>query len=79
MATIRIDLAEIKSLCAHCRTLIAEGQDPATLVEAVRGGTICFTPAPLQFWADRTVSEGVHQSIRFTRFQPFDPGRIGAK
>lgn len=79
MDMIRIDLAEVKSLCAHCRTLIAEGQDPATPIEAVRGETICFAPRPIRFWADRTVSESDRQSLRFTRFRPFDPGRIRSK
>ena len=79
MTTIRADLSEVKSLCAHCRTLIAEGQDPATLIEAVRGATICFAPRPLQFWAGRSVSESDYQSIRFTAFRPFDPGRIRPK
>lgn len=71
MTTIRIDLSEVRSLCAHCRDLIAEGHDPATLVEAFRGETLCFTPAPLQVWADRSVTESDYQSARFTRFRPF--------
>ena len=79
MTTIRIDLSEVRSLCAHCRDLIAEGSDPDTLVEAVREGTICFTPATLRFWAERSVSESDYQSIRFTAFRPFDPGRIRPK
>lgn len=71
MTTIRIDLSEVRSLCAHCRDLIAEGHDPDTLVEVVRGETICFTPATLRFWAGRSVSESDYQSIRFTAFRPF--------
>lgn len=71
MTTIRIDLSETPSLCAHCRTLLAEGHDPDTLVEAVRGETICFVPKPLQFWANLSVIESDYKSARFTRFRPF--------
>ena len=79
MTTIRVDLSEVRSICSHCRTLIAEGHDPDTLIEAVRGETICFAPRPIQFWADRTVSESDRQSARLTKFRPFDPNRIRPK
>lgn len=69
-AIITLDLAGIASLCAEARRLIAGGMDPATLVHAYRGATLCFYPVPLWRWAALTTEERADRSIRFVKYRP---------
>lgn len=66
---MRIDLPVKPSLLPYCRKLVAEGADPAELVEVYRGETLCFIPAPLAAFAALTTEEGTDRSIRFRRWR----------
>ena len=51
------------------RKMAGAGIDATQLVDVWRNETLCFTAAPLQFWADRTTSETDSHSVRHTKWQ----------
>ena len=60
------------SICKLARQLIEDGYAAHDMAEIVRGGTICFNPAPLSFWAKHDVSEGDAYGVRMVKHRPFD-------
>ena len=57
-------------ICSMARKLIKSGVDGSTAVLVYRGETICFKPATVSEWADRSVSEPDAGSPKFSKYQP---------
>ena len=61
---------------ALCRDLLAQGVDPAAIIEVYRDGMLCFAPAKVGEWAEVAYSEG-DSPIHLTTYQenPFSAAR----
>lgn len=73
---IHLDLTGSESLCTQARKLIRNGADPAALLYAWRGATLCFDPMPLHRWAGLTASETEGRSIHFRKYRPPHDRRV---
>ncbi len=74
---LRIDLPVKPSLLEYCRRLVAEGADPAAIVQVFRGETLCFTPMPLARFAALTTEERTDRSIQLIRYRQTTPQSDG--
>lgn len=70
---MRIDLPVRPALLPFCRTLLAEGADPAEVLHVHRGDTLCFVPAPLASFAALPTEERDTRSIRLVRYREKRP------
>lgn len=70
---MRIDLPVKPALLPFCRSLLAEGADPAEMLHVHRGDTLCFTPAPLAAFAALGTEERDTRSIRLVRYREKAP------
>jgi hypothetical protein len=82
-AGITVDYARRRRgspVCELARRLIMAGQDPASMLLAYRGRTLCFEPRPLFVWAGLRVkeSDGARASARFDRYAPPRAPRRGS-
>ena len=53
------------------RLLVADGYAGHDLLHIVRAGTVCFTHAPLSYWAAHDATEGDGYSCRMVKHKPF--------
>lgn len=69
---IQIDITVFTgSLCARARRMIADGADPATPIDWVRGGTVVFKRTlTLADWAKWSAVERDNQSVHMERYRP---------
>ncbi|WP_108662920.1 hypothetical protein [Acuticoccus kandeliae] len=69
---VRVE-ASRNSISKLCRELIRTGYPPETLIEFVRQEgertVICFNAAPLNRWAERSLSEGA-KGFKVERYRP---------
>ena len=63
--------------CAAARELIADGLDPATLLEFVRGDVVCLCGTARAF-ASRMFSEKDGRGPRHVRYDPVEAERLMA-
>ena len=56
-----------------CRLLVAAGEDPASPLEAWRGGVLCITVCSIGQGAQLTVDES---RVRFARWKPFSSAAV---
>ena len=54
------------------RMLVDDGYAEHDLLLITRGGTPCFKPAPLSYWAAHDATEGEGYSARMVKYKPFD-------